>query len=115
MEHGELPRDRFLAVQASTALNLYVTLSECHPMAPLESYLSGVPALISRTSEVFRSDPRLWELATTDQPDDPTAIVSAAQRLREHRAEATERALRWISDSDSAAAAAWSKFTGPTS
>ena len=31
----------------STDVNLYVSLSECHPLSPIESYLTGVPALMS--------------------------------------------------------------------
>ena len=37
-------------VQGSVDLNLYVTLSECHPLTPLECYAAGVPCLISPTS-----------------------------------------------------------------
>ena len=110
VEHGELVRDRFLAVQASTDINLYVTLSECHPMAPIESYLSGVPALVSRTSDVFRSDAVLWDLTTVDEPDNPTTIASSARRLMEHSDEAVERARGWIQAADAAAERAWGHF-----
>ena len=112
VEHGELPRDQFLAVQASTRLNLYVTLSECHPMGPMESYLSGVPALMSRTSGLFRSDPTLWDLTTTDRPDDPTAIAASARRLTEHGADAISRAKEWMRQADAEAAAIWQAFIG---
>ena len=112
VEHGELPRDRFLNIQASTQLNLYVTLSECHPMGPMESYLSGVPALMSRTSGVFRSDPTLWDLTTTDRPDDPTAIAAAARRLTEHGADAIARAKEWMRRADADAATIWQAFVG---
>ena len=81
VEHGELPWDRFVAVQGSVDLNLYVTLSECHPSTPQESYLAGVPCLLSRVSGVFADDPRLWEITTTDRADDPSAIADAARRL----------------------------------
>ena len=79
VEHGELPWDRFVAIQGSVDLNLYVTLSECHPSTPQESYLAGVPCLLSRVSGVFADDPRLWEITTTDRPDDPSAIAEAAR------------------------------------
>ena len=112
VEHGDLPRDRFLAIQASTQLNLYVTLSECHPMGPMESYLSGVPALMSRTSGLFRSDPTLWDLTTADRPDDPTAIAAAARRLTEHGADAIARAKEWMQRADADATAIWRGFVG---
>lgn len=113
VEHGELPRAEFLTIQASTHLNLYVTLSECHPLGPIESYLLGVPALMSRTSGVFRSDGRLWELTTVEEADDPVAIAAAARRLLTRAPEAVERARAWIARTDEAAAATWRDFTDP--
>jgi hypothetical protein len=113
IEHRELPRREFLELQASTDLNLYVTLSECHPLSPIESYLSGVPALISRTSSLFRTDPTLWELSTVEIPDDPSEIAAAATRLLENRKEAMERARRWIEAADADAAARWQAFVAP--
>ncbi len=77
-------------------VNLYVTLSECHPLSPIESYQTGVPALMSRTSDVFRSDGRLWDLTTIEIPDDPSEIAKASKRLIDHADEAVERAGRWI-------------------
>jgi hypothetical protein len=111
VEHGELPREVFLRLQGSMDLNLYVSLSECHPLTPMESYLAGVPCLTSRTSEVFASDPVLWELTSVDRTDDPAAIASAALRLVGRRAEAVERARRWMVAADAAAASAWDAFT----
>lgn len=110
VEHGELPYDQFISLQASVDLNLYVTLSECHPSTPLESYLTGVPCLISRTSAVFRSDPVLWDLTTVDQPDNPSVIARSAERLRANREEALERARAWIDQADSEGAQRWSEF-----
>ncbi|MGH8947947.1 MAG: hypothetical protein ACRDXF_03725, partial [Acidimicrobiia bacterium] len=82
-EHGELPWDRFIAVQSSVDLNLYVTLSECHPSTPQESYLAGVPCLVSRVSSVFRDDPVLWDLTSVDEADNPSSIANGARRLLE--------------------------------
>ena len=79
--HGELPWDEFLTILGSVDVNLYVTLTECHPLLPIESYLLGVPCLTSRTSSVFRDDPVLWELTAVDRPDEPLAIAEAASAL----------------------------------
>ncbi len=114
VEHGELRWGEFLGVQAGMDLNLYVTLSECHPMGPIESYLSGVPALMSRTSDVFRSDPRLWELTTVTEADEPVAIAAGARTLLEHRDESIERARCWIASADERAASAWHRFVHDT-
>ena len=110
VEHGEVPWEEFIDLQASTDLNLNVTLSECHPLSPVESYLSGVPALLSRTSSVFRDDSRLWELTTVEVADDPSDIASAARRLLADREEAVALARRWIDRADTEAAQRWQAF-----
>jgi hypothetical protein len=109
-EHGELPWDRFIALQSSVDLNLYVTLSECHPSTPQESYLAGVPCLVSRVSSVFRDDPVLWELTSVDEADNPSSIAAAAARLLEAKDEAVIRARTWMTDADRRGAEAWQRF-----
>jgi hypothetical protein len=110
IDHGELPWDEFVSVQASMDVNLYVTLSECHPLSPIESYLTDVPALMSRTSDVFRSDPVLWDLTTVEIPDDPASIAKATTRLVDHAARAIARAHTWIELADTSAAECWHAF-----
>jgi hypothetical protein len=109
-EHGELPWEPFIALQSSVELNLYVTLSECHPSTPQESYLAGVPCLVSRVSSVFRDDPFLWELTSVDEADNPATIAYAATRLLEARDEAVERAHAWMEEADRRGAEAWVDF-----
>jgi hypothetical protein len=111
VEHGELPFEEYVSLQASVDLNLYVTLSECHPSTPQESYLTGVPCLISRTSDVFRDDPVLWGLTTVELHDNPTAIARAAQELYHRRDEAIERARTWIEAADIVGKHHWEAFT----
>ena len=76
-----MPWEQFVAIQGSVDLNLYVTLSECHPSTPQESYLAGVPCLISRVSGVFADDPRSVGDHQHRSPDDPSAIAEAARAL----------------------------------
>ena len=111
VEHGELPWEQFVAIQGSVDLNLYVTLSECHPSTPQESYLAGVPCLISRVSGVFTDDPRLWEITSTDRPDDPSAIADGARDLMSVSGEAVQRARAWMTNHDRLAAEIWNRFT----
>jgi hypothetical protein len=99
--------DSFIALQSSVDINLYVTLSECHPSTPQESYLAGVPCLISRVSSVFRDDPVLWDLTSVDEADNPSSIASGANRLIEAREEAVERAAVWMKEADRRGADAW--------
>lgn len=112
VEHGELPWDLFIQVQSSVDLNLYVTLSECQPLTPVESYLAGVPCLMAPTSVLFRSDPELWRLTTVEEIDNPAAIASAANRLLAAGGEAVERARAWMTGFDAEARRAWRDFTG---
>jgi hypothetical protein len=110
VEHGEVPWNEFLSIQAGMDLTMYVTLSECHPLSPVESYLTGVPSLISRTSALFADDPELWELTTVEVADDPTAIAAAATRLIDNRDDAVRRAVAWLRHADGEAAARWEEF-----
>jgi hypothetical protein len=108
--HGELPWEQFIALQSSVDLNLYVTLSECHPSTPQESYLAGVPCLVSRVSSVFRDDPVLWDLTSVDEADNPSTIAYGAARLLEARDEAVERARAWMEEADRRGVEAWVSF-----
>jgi hypothetical protein len=110
LEHGEMPWDRFVALQSSVDLNLYVTLSECHPSTPQESYLAGVPCLVSRVSSVFRDDPVLWDLTSVAEADNPSSIATGARRLLEAKEEAVERAVVWMKEADRRGADAWVRF-----
>lgn len=110
---GELPRNEFLPIQAAMDITLNVTLSECHPMQPMESYLLGVPCLMSRTSDLFADDPELWDLTTVDQADNPDAIATGAERLLGHTDEAVERATAALRRMDAVSKAQWLSFTRP--
>ena len=108
---GELPRAEFLAIQAAMDITFNVTLSECHPMMPMESYRLGVPCLISNTSDLFVEDPRLSDLTIVDEADNPAAIALAAARLLENRDEAVTLANAALDRTDQASAEEWRGFT----
>jgi hypothetical protein len=108
---GELPRDEFLGVLAAMDITLNVTLSECHPMLPMESYRLGVPCLMSRTSDLFTEAPSLYDLTTVDQPDNPAAIARAAARLLVNRSEAIALANPALDAVDRQSADQWRTFT----
>lgn len=114
--HNEMPRSAFLSLLASMTISLNVTLSECHPMMPMESYRLGVPCLMSRTSDLFADDEELWELTTVDRADDPSAIASAARGLMAHRERALDLAGIALDAADTRGREAWDRFTlrGPT-
>ncbi len=110
--HGELDREAFLGVEAAMTMNFNVTLSECHPMMPMESYRLGVPCLISRTSDLFADAPDLHGLTTVAEADNPSAIAAKARELLENRTEAVAAANEALDRLDVRAASAWAEFTG---
>ena len=67
--------DRLLREIASTAVSLYVTVSECSPMLPLESFALGVPCLIGPSSHLFRDHALLREMLVVEQPYNPGLIA----------------------------------------
>jgi len=110
---GELSREEFLPIQAGMDITLNVTLSECHPMMPMESYRLGVPCLMSRTSDLFLEHPDLYRLTTVDQADNPTAIAGAAKSLLSNKDEAVEMANEALDRMDERSTEAWRAFTQP--
>jgi hypothetical protein len=80
-------------------------------MMPMESYRLGVPCLISNTSDLFTDDPRLNELTTVDEPDNPAAIAAAATQLLENRDEAVTLANASLDRTDRRSAEQWRLFT----
>ncbi len=115
VEHGDLAWGDFVGLQASMTLNFNVTLSECHPMMPMESYLTGVPCLVSATSALFREDQVLYEMTTVAETDNPRAIAEKALRLLEHRSEGVERARAWMTAHDARAAVQFAAFVSDDS
>jgi hypothetical protein len=109
---GELSHEEFLRTQAAMDITFNVTLSECHPMMPMESYRLGVPCLISRTSDLFTDDDELLSLTSTAESDNPSAIATAARDLLEHRERAVSLANASLDRLDTVAADAWTAFTG---
>jgi hypothetical protein len=62
-------------------INLYVTLSECSPMLPLESISMGVPVLVGPTTTFFDSDPFLRQRLVAASPEDMGCIRRTVEAL----------------------------------
>ena len=108
--HGLADRNSFLSLLASTDLNMYVSLSECHPLTPIESYLVGVPCLMSQTSDVFRSNEELWDLTTVGELDNPRVLATAVEGLISSGPLAIEMAHAWIQENDARARQSWKRL-----
>ena len=59
----------------STCVTLYVTLSECSPILPLESLALGVPCLVGPSSHLFREHEFLRHSLVVSNPLDPSEIA----------------------------------------
>lgn len=70
---------------AQMHLNLYVTLSECAPMLPLESLAVGAPCLLGPNSHLFEDDPYLHSRLVVPYPDRALVIAEYAQRALDER------------------------------
>jgi hypothetical protein len=74
-----LPQEALYAQIQKTGLTLYVTLSECSPMLPLESLHLGVPCLVGANSHLFRDHPYLYEKLVVESPLSPECIATKAR------------------------------------
>lgn len=110
-EWGELSHDEFLTTLGSMGITLHVTLSECHPMMPMESYRLGVPCLMSRTSDLFSPDPRLHAATTVAEVDNVEAVAAAAASLLADRDEIVAMANAELDRVDEFGRQRWMAFT----
>lgn len=110
VEHDFMPHNEFVMLMGSMDVNLYVSLSECFPMAILESLSAGVPCLTSSTSKIYAVDPLLEKFLVVKDFDNPTAILLHTQHVLAHRQMLAFRCkglLPWL---HSRAHVAWDRF-----
>jgi len=80
-------RENMPSFLARMDLNLYVTLSECSPMLPLESLAVGVPCLLGPNSHLFEDHPYLHSRLVVPYPDRSDIITLYIQQALEEREE----------------------------
>lgn len=80
-----IPQSQILEKLAQMDLNLYVTLSECAPMLPLESLSVGVPCLFGPNSHYFEDHPYLHSRLVVAYPDDALSIAGYIERALSDR------------------------------
>lgn len=104
--------------------NLYVTLSECSPLFPLESLHRGVPCLIGPSSHLFLRCPSpeavegpvaeaarlLEERLVVARPEDPASIAASIRRAVEARDAILEAYRTWLPAYDAAARVSIDRF-----
>ena len=82
---GFLPQAEMPAFLAANTINLYVSLSECAPMLPLESLSEGVPCLFGANNHYFSDHQYLRSRLMVDVPDSETRIARYADIAIEER------------------------------
>jgi hypothetical protein len=91
VHEGPLPHAQLLSWMAKMDLNLYVTLSECSPMTPLESISLGVPCIVGPTTTFFDDSPLLRSTLVVPSPEDVGSIKATVDAaLRNYDAVAEE-------------------------
>lgn len=71
-------------------VNLYVTLSECCPMVPLESLSVGTPCLVGANSHLFRDDRYLYDRLVVPFADSSESIYEKLLQAMDERDEIVE-------------------------
>ena len=76
-------------------LNMYVTLSECAPMVPLESLSCGVPCIFGPNSHYFLDNKFLYDMLVVKIPDSAICIKKYIERALEARIEIIEEYIKY--------------------
>lgn len=80
-----ITRSETFSIMAKMHINLYITLTECAPMMPLESLSQGSPCLFGPTSHYFLDHEYLHNCLVVPYPDNPEVIAKYSSRAIEER------------------------------
>jgi hypothetical protein len=105
-----LPRERLLMEIPETVVSLYVTISECSPMLPIESFSVGVPCLIGPSCHLFRDHEFLRRMLIVNQPYNAGVIAEMAQAAVLRREELLVAYRSYNKETEIQARAALSRF-----
>ncbi len=90
LDERVIPQAQMPDTLARMHLNLYVTLSECAPMLPLESLSVGVPCLFGPNSHLFEDHDFLHQSLVVPYPDSSQTIAEYARQALTRRNEIIE-------------------------
>jgi len=80
-----LPRDQLMRRMSETDVTAYITVSECSPMLPLESWSVGVPAVIGPSCRYFEEDDVLRSALVVKNAASPEEIADRVAYVAEHK------------------------------
>lgn len=95
ISEAPIPQPEMPLRLAEMHLNLYVTLSECAPMLPLESLSVGVPCLFGPNSHYFRDNQFLHSRLVVPYPDSAQMIAKYIERALEERSDIVREYIRY--------------------
>ena len=91
-----LPQSELPQMLRSMHLNLYVTLSECCPMLPLESLAEGAPCLTGPNSHLFEDSAYLRSRLIVDYPERNDVIARYIRQALHERDEIIGAYRKWL-------------------
>lgn len=80
-----IPQSQVVPTMARMHLNLYVSLTECAPMMPLEGLSVGSPCLFGPTTHYFQDHEYLHGRLVVPYPDDAMSIADSANQALAER------------------------------
>ncbi len=85
LQEKPIPQKKMPEALSQMHLNLYVTLSECSPMLPLESLAAGVPCLLGPNSHLFEDNAYLHSRLVVPYPDRSDVIAEMIEQALDER------------------------------
>lgn len=93
-----IEQDKMADQLSQMHINLYVTLSECAPMLPLESLAVGVPCLFGPNAHFFEDNEYLHSRLVVQYPDRPEMIADLIRQALTERDEIIAEYSRWATN-----------------
>jgi hypothetical protein len=90
-----IPHAQVLQEIRQTTLTLYITLSECMPMVPIESISCGVPCIVGPATRLY-DDQYLNDHLLVNDPTDPYAIRSKIEGTLADYPEVFDRSVEFL-------------------
>jgi len=109
---SEVPQSKMTRALQEMYINMYVTMSECAPMLPLESLSVGVPCLFSYNNHYFEDHPYLHKMLVVSQPDSEYAIVKKLKAAIDQRDEIIDAYIQYAPGYNERAKKSYSEYLG---
>ena len=89
-----IPREDLIKRMGANDINLYVTFSECSPMAPIESFQVGVPCIVGNNHHCFKES-KLKDYLIVNNEASPKAIAAKIKKCIDNKEEVLKLYKEW--------------------